>query len=73
MTSSPARAAATVEAVQMFERDQRNERCVIDGVHGPHLLRVRIGGPAAPWLDAPCGGGTTTVDKEADRGAWAQL
>jgi hypothetical protein len=67
-----ARQRAEREAVAMAARGERNDRCVIGGVHGPHLLRVRRGGPGRPFREAPCGGGTVEVDKEADRETWDQ-
>lgn len=54
----------------MGARGESNNRCVIGGAHGPHLPRVRIGGPGRPFREAPCGGGTSSVDKEADRDLW---
>jgi hypothetical protein len=44
-------------------RNERNERCTLDGEHKPHVFRS---------MDRhhPCGGGQTSVDKEADRRRW---
>jgi hypothetical protein len=61
---------AEVEALAMAGRGERNDRCVLAGVHGRHVFRVRRGGPSQPYRDAPCGGGAVPVDKEADREVW---
>jgi cell wall assembly regulator SMI1 len=54
---------AECEARAMRWRNERNERCALDGEHEPHVLRS---------MDRhdPCGGGHTGVDKDADRRRW---
>lgn len=54
---------ARCEASVMQWRDERNQRCTIDGMHNPHVFHS---------MDTlhPCGGGQTSVDKEADRRRW---
>jgi cell wall assembly regulator SMI1 len=54
---------AECEATAMQWRNERNERCTLDGEHKPHVFRP---------MDRhnPCGGGQTSVDKDADRRQW---
>jgi len=54
---------AECEATAMQWRNERNERCLLDGEHKPHVFRL---------MDRhnPCGGGQTGVDKDADRRRW---
>ncbi len=54
---------AEIEANGMQWRNERNERCTLDGEHKPHVFRS---------MDRhnPCGGGQTSVDKDADRRRW---
>jgi cell wall assembly regulator SMI1 len=54
---------AECEAHVMQWRNERNERCPLDGQHKPHVFHL---------MDRhnPCGGGQTSVDKDADRRRW---
>lgn len=54
---------ADCEATAMRRRDERNERCTLDGEHKPHVF-------SSMDRHNPCGGGQTGVDKEADRRRW---
>lgn len=54
---------ADCEATTMRWRNERNDRCPLDGEHEPHVFS---------WMDRhhPCGGGRIGVDKDADRQRW---
>lgn len=47
----------------MRGRGERNERCHLDAGHEPHVFRSMD-------QDNPCGGGSTPLDKDADRRLW---
>lgn len=44
----------------MQRRSEPNERCTLDGEHQPHVVR-------STDMHNPCGGGLTSVGKDADR------
>jgi cell wall assembly regulator SMI1 len=54
---------AECEATRMKWNNERNGRCTLDGEHRPHVFDS---------MDRhnPCGGGQTSVDRDADRGRW---
>ena len=54
---------AECEARVMQWRNERNAQCTLDGEHQPHVFRSMD-------RHSPCGGGQTSVDKEADRPRW---
>jgi cell wall assembly regulator SMI1 len=54
---------AESEAYAMRWRNERNERCTLDGEHKPHVFR-------STGRHNPCGGGQASVDKDADRRRW---
>jgi cell wall assembly regulator SMI1 len=51
------------EASAMQWRNERNERCMLGGEHKPHVF-------GSMDRHNPCGGGQTSVDKDADRQRW---